>query len=187
MFTLGFRPDALGYTIDSRLPLCVGVLIQKTIRTAFGVILRCKWPNDLVTNDCRKAGGILILNSPKYVAIGIGLNVNSLPDDYPEHLRGKVITLRDILGHEINRTLLYLVIIPELLKHISGTPGYTCDELIGCWEECAQGLGYPTQMAIDGKAEEVTPISINKLTGELIVIRRGGDEMALSSAQYIES
>lgn len=187
LFTLGFRPDALGYTVDPRLPLCAGVLIQRTIRIAFGIVLRCKWPNDLVTNDGRKAGGILVLNNAGYVAIGVGLNVNSLPVDYPEDLRGKVITLREIFGHEIDRTLLYLVIIPELLKHIAGTPGYTCDDLINLWSDCAKGLGYPMKMVVDSKTEVVTPARINRLTGELIVIRQDGDELALSSADYIET
>lgn len=185
LFTLGFRPDPLGYAVDPRLPLCAGVLIQKTIRTAFGIILRCKWPNDLVTNDGRKAGGILVLNNAGYAAIGVGVNVNSLRDDFPEDLKGKVITLREIVGHQLDRTMLFLVIIPELLKHIAGTPGYRCDDLMNCWEECAKGLGFPMRAVIEGKTEVVTPVRINMQTGELIVMRQGGDEVALSSADYI--
>ena len=48
--------------------------------------VQIKWPNDLVVRSCRKAGGILCeLESARdgshWAALGIGLNVNSLPDE----------------------------------------------------------------------------------------------------------
>ena len=50
------------------------------------VSARIKWPNDILVGDCRKVGGILCeLESTTggncWAALGLGLNVNSMPDD----------------------------------------------------------------------------------------------------------
>ncbi len=187
LFTLGIRPGALGYVADTRLPLCVGVILQRTIRAVTGINLRCKWPNDLVTNDGRKAGGILVINNSSYLAVGVGINTNSMPEDFPPELRKRVVTLREIVGHETDRTLMMLTIIPELLKHFTGEPGCGYQDLMKHWEHCAEGIGLPTLIKLEGRQETVTLVRINTETGELVVARKDGTELSLSSAQCIES
>lgn len=186
LFTLAIRQAALGYNVDGRLPLCIGVLIQNTIRSAFGIILHCKWPNDLLAYDGRKVGGILVRNHANHLAVGVGLNINSLPKDYPEELRGRIITLREIVGHELDRMLVLLTVVPELLKHFVNTPEYSCEELISQWERCAIGLGESYTLHIHGKPERVTTLGIKQDTGELVARCEDGTEITLSSAQYMD-
>ncbi len=64
-----------------------------------GRFSQLKWPNDIFL-DGKKCGGILTessaLNEPdeqRFAVIGIGLNLSSSLDDFPEDLRGKVTSL----------------------------------------------------------------------------------------------
>jgi BirA family biotin operon repressor/biotin-[acetyl-CoA-carboxylase] ligase len=66
-----------------------------------------KWPNDVVL-DGRKLGGILAeLESEgehaRCVILGIGVNLNSTAEDFPEDLRDKAIGLCTAAGRPIDR------------------------------------------------------------------------------------
>jgi BirA family biotin operon repressor/biotin-[acetyl-CoA-carboxylase] ligase len=60
-------------------------LITRRALAAHGIPSAIKWPNDVILGGCRKAGGILCeMDSARghlWAALGLGLNVNSLPDD----------------------------------------------------------------------------------------------------------
>ncbi|MBS3758504.1 MAG: biotin--[acetyl-CoA-carboxylase] ligase [Desulfobacterales bacterium] len=65
---------------EGLLPLLAGyiaaqVLIEK------GLSVRVKWPNDLLVGD-RKVGGILLEQKSGRVVVGIGLNIESRPEDH---------------------------------------------------------------------------------------------------------
>ncbi|MGI5868092.1 MAG: biotin--[acetyl-CoA-carboxylase] ligase [Kiritimatiellia bacterium] len=73
-----------------RLSLLVGVAAAEAIRAATGLAAGLKWPNDVLVND-RKVAGILCEASPNtgdadapVVVAGLGVNVNTLPQDLPE-------------------------------------------------------------------------------------------------------
>jgi BirA family biotin operon repressor/biotin-[acetyl-CoA-carboxylase] ligase len=60
--------------------------------------IKTKWPNDIVTPDGRKIGGILTeVAGPAY--IGIGLNVNNA---IPEELVGQAVSLADLTGSPLS-------------------------------------------------------------------------------------
>lgn len=59
--------------------------------------LQIKWPNDLLC-DSRKLAGILSemkpgAETPEFVIVGVGLNVNALVSDFPAELQGLVTSL----------------------------------------------------------------------------------------------
>ncbi len=90
-----------------RLTLVTAVAVSDTF-DRFGVINhRIKWPNDILFND-RKLSGILTemkgdCDSIDFIITGIGININSDPDDYPKEIRETAISLKEITGSEINR------------------------------------------------------------------------------------
>lgn len=66
-----------------------------------------KWPNDFVWHG-KKLGGILTelsgeLDRINYLVMGIGLNVNLAPHDFPTLLRHQVTSLQEILGRPVAR------------------------------------------------------------------------------------
>lgn len=69
--------------------------------------LRLKWPNDVLLNG-RKVAGVLVESSLTgdrldYAVLGIGLNVNTGFDDAPEEVQLRATSLREALGHEVDR------------------------------------------------------------------------------------
>ena len=85
-----------------------------------------KWTNDIVYRK-KKLAGILTelgLNqdgSTAYAIIGIGINVNQTPEDFPEELRDTAGSLAMAVGHPLSRAALAAAMIRSL------------DRLIACW------------------------------------------------------
>jgi BirA family biotin operon repressor/biotin-[acetyl-CoA-carboxylase] ligase len=98
----------------SILPLMAGLAVSKAISTTVLKETSLKWPNDVLIGD-KKVCGILMESSVKghkleYVIIGIGINVNSTIDQFPEDIRERTGTLKQIVGK--------LVDIEDLLRNL---------------------------------------------------------------------
>ncbi len=186
LFTLGVKPLKLGYTLDSRLPICCGALVQQAIRETTGIRLRCRWPNDLTAEDGRKVAGIIILNRPETLFIGVGINVNSLSSDFPPEIREKTTTLRELGGREYDKAELIKAITIQLLNHLTDKAGYRVSEMVERWLEGARLFGETITVERNGKEEKVVPLWIVPDTGELLVKEADGSESVISSADYID-
>jgi len=105
----------------SGLSLVVSLAVHTAIQ-ALAVTDPCKhiaikWPNDLLWQD-RKLAGILIemtaeTNNSTEVIIGIGLNVNAIPEENTP-IEKPWCALRDILGKSIDRNKLLARLIIQL-------------------------------------------------------------------------
>lgn len=69
-FSMTIKPHAqVTYTaLEISLLICRFFLLK-------GKSIKVKWPNDLITNDGKKCGGVLIQNSGNHYYAGIGLNL----------------------------------------------------------------------------------------------------------------
>lgn len=184
--TLGVRLTDYGYELDPRFPLLALVLVARGVEEATGIHLHTKWPNDLVSSERRKIGGILVRNAHSHLAVGIGINVNSKRADYPDEIQWRVGTLSEITGRQLDLTHLVSEIVAELLRHFAGEHPLTTDELIGEWLDRSLTIGEPLMLHRDEKLVEVTPLRLVRETGELIVRESDGSETILSSADAIE-
>ncbi len=99
-------------TLAAGVGLCAGLALSGCAKVWL------KWPNDLYLND-RKLGGILTESSPflpgagpEFVVVGAGINVKSLPDQFPASLRGSVSSLEheDDFALEVEELLSPLVV-----------------------------------------------------------------------------
>ncbi|MCK5883040.1 MAG: biotin--[acetyl-CoA-carboxylase] ligase [Bacteriovoracaceae bacterium] len=60
-------------------PLEIGVQLVLFLEQNFGVALKLKWPNDLLTEEGKKCGGIITtMLDDKTVVVGIGLNLGQI-------------------------------------------------------------------------------------------------------------
>lgn len=78
------------------------VAVAEVAETLTGRAASIKWPND-VRVDGRKIAGILVERSAGAV-IGIGLNVNLRPEDFPEVLRSSAGSLSEVVGTPLDRS-----------------------------------------------------------------------------------
>ncbi len=91
-----------------QLPLIAGLAVRQAMENLTGgAQIQLKWPNDLLYQD-RKLCGLLCERIDKCDLVGLGLNVNPMPADFPASLRHKVASLREITGHvlDMNQVLI---------------------------------------------------------------------------------
>ncbi|PCJ57124.1 MAG: biotin--[acetyl-CoA-carboxylase] ligase [Candidatus Hydrogenedentota bacterium] len=72
-----------------------------------------KWPNDILGSG-KKCCGILIESQGDRTALGIGVNVHHVAEDFPEELREKAGSLASIFGGTWSREVLLL----DILRHL---------------------------------------------------------------------
>ena len=99
----------------------IGGIIIRLIQNCFSVNPILEWPNDIILSQ-KKLGGILIESVtsstskiPKYVIIGIGLNVNQ--KSFPDPLKSVAISLCQETGKEWETTP-FISKITEELHHV---------------------------------------------------------------------
>ena len=76
------------------LPLSAAIAVCEAVEDCAAVACAIKWPND-VWVERRKLAGILIeaRHGEGVAVVGIGVNVATRPDDFPEELRGAATSL----------------------------------------------------------------------------------------------
>jgi BirA family biotin operon repressor/biotin-[acetyl-CoA-carboxylase] ligase len=85
--------------LDPTLPLAAAVAVCEACESLAAVHCAIKWPNDVWIDD-RKLAGILVEGRPQegWVVLGIGLNVATAEDEFPEELRSSATSLRIEMG-----------------------------------------------------------------------------------------
>lgn len=102
----------------SWLPLMAALGAAEAIEAVGSVRIDVKWPNDLLVND-RKVGGILCESGTTsgvgpFQVVGLGINVNGVPEDFPQDLQDRATTLRHESGGFIDRNQLMAQILHDL-------------------------------------------------------------------------
>ena len=118
------RPQ-LPFTEFPKLTLTAGLALCSAVETLLPEIpFGLKWPNDLYCNT-KKCGGILTESSPpnsldeeSFVVVGVGLNVNTVLDDFPLELQQKATSLRIQSGEVHDIRELYRKIHGSLLDYV---------------------------------------------------------------------
>ena len=112
---------------------------------AFGLRAEIKWPNDIL-HDGRKLVGILTemsaeMDRVNYVVIGIGINVNIAPEDFPAELRAIATSLMQMKGAPLPR----VAFLQELLRVLDDLYASVQHEgfapVLAAWREYAVTLG----------------------------------------------
>ncbi len=109
------------------IPLLGGLGAARAIeRLLAGQAVGVKWPNDLIVAD-RKAGGVLseaswTAGEPRYVVLGIGINVHQSPGDFPPELREVAISLDMAAGRSVSRLELADLVLAELEERCANPP-----------------------------------------------------------------
>jgi BirA family biotin operon repressor/biotin-[acetyl-CoA-carboxylase] ligase len=87
-----------------QLPLAAGLAVRNTVaRLCPDSRVQIKWPNDIVC-DGRKLAGLLCERIDRLDLIGLGLNVNIHPDQFPKSLRNRITSMSRLHGCVFNIT-----------------------------------------------------------------------------------
>jgi BirA family biotin operon repressor/biotin-[acetyl-CoA-carboxylase] ligase len=93
--------------------------IADTLHAELALPARVKPPNDVYVGD-RKVAGILLemraVPAAHVGILGIGLNVNQTPEDFPEELRGTAASLAMLTSEEVDRHTIAIALLRALAR-----------------------------------------------------------------------
>jgi BirA family biotin operon repressor/biotin-[acetyl-CoA-carboxylase] ligase len=113
LFSVLLRPPAGRRAAE--LTLVAGVATAIAVERATGLAAQIKWPNDVMLDRRKVAGGLAELKDGA-VVLGIGLNVNQTRDQLPTGPKAPAGSLRTVTGREYER----VPILADLLLELEG-------------------------------------------------------------------
>lgn len=131
----------------------------------FGLRAEIKWPNDIL-HDGRKLVGILTemsaeMDRVNYVVIGIGINVNLAPEDFPEELRGIATSLMQMKGQPLPRVAFLQTLLRAMDTLYADVQRTGFAPVLAAWREYTVTLGRPVRVigaageTFDGTAADI--------------------------------
>lgn len=156
-FSVLLRP-AMRPQESTRLTVAAAAALCLALREQTGLGVEIKWPNDLLIRG-RKVAGILTelsaeLDGVKHLTLGIGVNVNSQPKDFPADLRRVATSLRAETGRAMHRAPLAVAILRELDRQYSRVCSGRFSEVTSEWEALCSTMGKPVAIQIGGRRME---------------------------------
>jgi len=100
----------------AELTLVAGVATAIAVERATGLAAQIKWPNDVMLDRRKVAGGIAELKDGA-VVLGIGLNVNQTVEELPRETKAPAGSLRSVTGREYERGPILADLLVELEQH----------------------------------------------------------------------
>ena len=179
LLSLGFRPSWLAPDQVWRLAAAVSLAMAAAAEVVSGLpagAIRLKWPNDLVvegTNGVRKIAGVLGetdgLGGPDPRAIiGIGLNTNWAPADFPPALAGSMTSLQASADRPIDHDALLDAFLSRLEAGVAALRAGRFDA--AAWTERQLTSGRQVELVTpDGAVTPVRARGVDAATGALVV------------------
>lgn len=108
---------------DALLPLAVPVAVAEACDAVAGTTCGIKWPNDIWI-DGRKVSGILLEGRPQegWAVIGVGLNVATTRDEFPEELRDIATSLAIASGSDPGVEPVLEAVLDALERRLAAGP-----------------------------------------------------------------
>ena len=97
----------------AELTLVAGVATAVAVERATGLAAQIKWPNDVMLDRRKVAGGIAELKDGA-VVLGIGLNIKQGPDQLPAGTKAPAGSLRSVTGRMLERAPILADLLLEL-------------------------------------------------------------------------
>jgi len=181
-FSVILRPQALPPTRASELTLVAAVAICDALRQA-GVDAGIKWPNDVLV-DGRKIAGILteLAAEPDqvhWVVVGVGVNVNARPEDFPPELAGEATSLLIERQQPAPRALFLAACLTALEGWYDQHAEHGFGPIREAWRERSVTLGRQVSVTTDAGLVTGTAVDIDA-DGALLVRTAAGVERILS-------
>ena len=126
------------------LTLLASVAVCQAVRQA-GVSAAIKWPNDLLVSG-RKLAGVLTemaaeLDQVQWVVLGLGINVNSREEDFPEEVRPLATSLALQRGEPVPRALFVAALLTALEEWLDRHAAEGFEPVRAAWRAMSDTLG----------------------------------------------
>ncbi|MBO8162968.1 MAG: biotin--[acetyl-CoA-carboxylase] ligase [Brevibacillus sp.] len=182
--SLILRPH-IELTRAPQMTLLTAVAMARAVQSETGLEAQIKWPNDILINEKKVCGILTELNAESdrinYLVIGIGINVNQQPQDYPPELRSTATSLRIEAGQPFHRAMLIQTFCKQFEQLYREYLEHGFAPIKARWEAYATTLGKMLTVrtqhtTIEGRAVGLDP------DGVLVVEDRDGVRHKVYSA-----
>jgi BirA family transcriptional regulator, biotin operon repressor / biotin---[acetyl-CoA-carboxylase] ligase len=143
----------------AELTLVAGVATAEAVERALGRPAQLKWPNDVLVEGRKVAGGLAELREGA-VVLGIGVNVNQTAEQLPSDPRTPAASLRTLDGTVRDRER----VLADLLR--------TLEEAYAVWR--AEGLGALHERVAARDFLRGRRVTVNGVTGDALGICADG-------------
>ena len=162
----------------TRFPLMAGVAVAHAIEKITNLNPKLKWPNDIIIGG-KKAGGILTEMSGEmdritFIIIGIGINVTTGEDAFPEELKGTATSLQAEGEEKASRILLVQNILAELESLYTDFMASGFNPILEKWKSISNTIGMPVSISSKRQTIEGRAIDIDQ-DGALVLQKEDGE------------
>lgn len=153
-------PDAA-----ARITAWTAVAVCDAVEATCGLRPQIKWINDLIWNEKKLCGILteLLLRDgrPDGLVVGIGINVNHRPEDFPPELRATATSLSMELGHPVDMEELTRELILALDRLYADFPSQKEDYLRRYRAQCLT-VGRPVRLITPAQTREAIALDIDE-------------------------
>ncbi len=154
------------------------IAIARAIRKEYNISALIKWPNDIFIGDKKVAGLLLELaaeaDTVHYALLGIGIDANISLADLPSDLQKTITSLKDEVGHEVDRVALLARILREFELRYRQLEDGEYDSIIHEWKTLSLTLEHRVVIKTINKTFEGEAIDIDR-HGALIIRKDNGE------------
>ena len=177
LFSVLFSGDSVEQDV---LSIAAGVAVAETINEFCNIEAKVKWPNDVLISG-KKVSGMMVearavYNKPWYV-LGIGVNCNQKSGDLHSEIDNKAVSLFQVYGKYIERSMLLFGIVHKLDALIKDVGR---QELAERWKSLCDLKQQKIELAHNGSVIPGTVIDIDPFAG--IMLKLEGGEQKFFSA-----
>jgi BirA family biotin operon repressor/biotin-[acetyl-CoA-carboxylase] ligase len=170
-FSVLLRPDLCPQEA-TRLTVASATALRRAIELQTGLKPEIKWPNDILVFG-KKVAGILMelsaeLDQVKYIVLGIGVDVNLNPGDFPPELRKVATSLKAELDRPVSRPDLAVAILRELDNDYARIGAGRFAALADEWEKHGTTIGHDVVIRMGNRQIRGRAESLGE-DGELLV------------------
>lgn len=141
--------------------------VVEAIEAETGLAARVQWPND-VTLGGRKAAGVLVEcrgSGATPCVVGIGVNVNTQPAEFPDSVRATATSLAAEAGHEFPREAVAARVLGELHRLYRDAAEGRWERVAAAWRRRASLLGQLVVVQSLGREHAGRLVGLDPLSG----------------------
>jgi BirA family biotin operon repressor/biotin-[acetyl-CoA-carboxylase] ligase len=138
----------------SRITLMTAVALAETLLHVTGLPVTIKWPNDILVRG-KKLSGILTemsmeMDRVDHVVVGVGVNVNTRPDQFPPEVRDNASSLFIEKGETVSRPLLVREFLRRFEECYALVTGSGFKTIMKRWKSLSDIIGRTVTVDIIG-------------------------------------
>ncbi len=179
------RPKILPFEAP-KLTLLAGVAAARTIQQVAHLTPEIKWPNDILLKG-KKVSGILTemsaeMDAINFVVVGIGINVNLLPEHFGPELEDIATSLAIQKGEKISRVQLLQCFLLEIEALYEEFLHNGFEDILAEWKQWTNLLGRRVKITMLSHEFFATIVDIAD-SGALVVEREDGERQHVVSGE----